>query len=346
MTNHPRKKALTIRDIAEAAGVSVTTASFVMNGQDAARGIKRETADRVRQVIKDLKFRPNYGARLLKSGRSHALAFIAPTIAEGFYNEIVLAVEMTALRAGYQLILCNSLDDVQTEKDHLQNLIERKIDGVILAPVIPDAPHLELLQQAGIRSILLCPPETAFPGFCCADFDLAAAPRLAVDHLVQKGCSRIALLDWLPAHPRRSSWTRNRARLKKSFLKALGSHQLAAEKELVWTLFGEEEHPDDAPAFQKLLKSVKPDGLIAMRDIQLLRAWQPLAEAGFSVPRDIRLVGCDDYAYLQYWSPAITTIRMPKKEMGEHVVKVLLNRSIQGETRIFPISLEGRASSR
>jgi LacI family transcriptional regulator len=345
MTGKSKTKKLTIRDIALEAGVSVTTASFVLNGQEAQYGIKPETAERVRKVIRDRHFRPNYGARLLKSGRSHTLAFIAPTIAEGFYNDIVVAIETAALQAGYQLVLCNSLDDVLIEEVHLKNLIERQIDGIVLAPVIPNAPHLELLKQAGIRTVLLCPPETASPGFCCADFDLSAAPRLAIEHLLQKDCERFVLLDWLPAHGRPSSWTRNRTVLRQMFLKTLRKNKIPGGKEHIWTLFGEEPNPADAANFQRMLKETQPDALIAMRDIQLLRAWRPLTEAGFSVPEDIRLVGCDDIDLLHYWSPAITTVRMPKKELGEHAVKVLLDRSVEGETRIFPISLEGRASS-
>ena len=341
----PTKQKLTIKDIAREAGVSVTTASFVLNNREEAYGIKKETADRVRQVIKDLKFRPNYGARILKTGRSHTLAFIAPSITDGFYNDIVVAIETAALKAGYQLVLCNSLDNVATEKNYLENLIERQVDGIILVPTDPASDHLNLLKQAQIKTILFCPPEPATSKFYCVDFDLPAAPWLAVEHLLEQGSKRIVLLDWRPTRPRASSWARNRTILRSVFLKALRKHGIHSGKENIWTLFGEEKNPLDAENFKKRLNEQKPDAIIAMRDLQLLRAWKPLMETGLSVPGDIRLVGCDDIRASQYWYPALTSIDMPKAELGEYAVNVLLDETIQNGSRIFPIKLLPRASS-
>jgi LacI family transcriptional regulator, purine nucleotide synthesis repressor len=339
------ERKLTIKDIAEQAGVSITTASFVLNGQDEKYGIKTETAERVREVVRKNKFRPNYGARILKTGKSHTMAFIAPSITDGFYNEVVVSIETTALQAGYQLILCNSLDQVKTEQTYLKNLIERKVDGIVLVPVDPSAEHLNLLKQENIKTVLFCPPELATPGFYTVDFDLAAAPELAVDHLVEQGCRNIVLLDWRPTKPRASSWARNRSVLRKTFQESLRRHKLPGGTDAVWTLFGEETNPADAETFKQLLNEQKPDAIIAMRDIQLLRAWHPLTEAGFSVPGDIRLAGCDDIPASLYWSPPITSITMPKIALGKHVVDVLLNDQIQTGTRTFPVELIVRASS-
>lgn len=343
-----KKKAarkLTIKDIANQAGVSVTTASFVMNGQDEKYGIKAETAERVRDVVRKNKFRPNYGARILKTGKSNTIAFIAPSITDGFYNEVVVAIETAALKAGYQLILCNSLDQIETEQTYLKNLIERKVDGIVLVPVDPAADHLEILQKEQIKTILFCPPELADKHFYCVDFDLASAPRLAVDHLVEKGCKKIVMLDWRPYKPRSSSWARNRTVLRRIFQESLRKHRLPGGTDAIWTLFGEKESPADPAEFIERLRTGKPDAIIAMRDIQLLRAWHPLTEAGFSVPKDIRLVGCDDIPASLYWSPPLTSIQMPKIELGQHIMRVLLDDSIKSGTCTFPVELTRRQSS-
>lgn len=283
-----------IKNIAQQAGVSITTASFIMNGQDEKYGIKAETAERIREVVRKNKFRPNYGARILKTGKSNTIAFIAPSIADGFYNEVVVSIETEALKSGYQLILCNSLDNIETEKTYLRNLIERQVDGIVLVPVDPSADHLEILQKEEIKTILFCPPDLANKNFYCVDFDLASAPRLAVDHLVGKGCKTIILMDWRPSKPRASSWARNRTVLRKTFQEFLRKHCHPSGLDSIWTLFGEEENLEDSAEFKKLLQVHKPDAIIAMRGIQLLRAWHPLTEAGFPVPKNIRLVGCDD----------------------------------------------------
>jgi LacI family transcriptional regulator len=345
MKNGKAERKLTIKDIAREAGVSITTASFVMNGQDAQYGIKAETAERVREVIRKNKFRPNYGARILKTGRSHTLAFIAPSITDGFYNEIVVSIETTALQAGYQLVLCNSLDNAATEEIYLRNLIERQVDGIVLVPIDPQAGHLDLLEQAQIKTILFCPPEKAANPFYCVDFDLSAAPRLAVEQLLASGCKRIVLLDWRPTRPRASSWARNRTILRNIFLETLRKHDIEGGKTQIWTLFGEEENPQDAEIFQQMLREQKPDAIVAMRNIQLLRAWHALMETGLAVPKDIRLVGCDDLMTPQHWSPALTSMGMPKEELGKHVVEILLDGTIQAGSRIFPIELIKRDSS-
>lgn len=345
MNKKKAERKLTIKDIAQQAGVSITTASFVMNGQDEKYGIKKETAERVRDVVRKNKFRPNYGARILKTGKSNTIAFIAPSITDGFYNEVVVAIETAALKAGYQLILCNSLDQIETEQTYLKNLIERKVDGIVLIPVDPAADHLEILQKEQIKTVLFCPPELADKHFYCVDFDLAAAPRLAVDHLVEKGCKKIVMLDWRPSKPRASSWARNRTVLRKTFQESLRKHGLPGGTDAIWICFGEEENPADAAQFKERLKSCKPDAIVAMRDIQLLRAWHPLTQAGFSVPQNIRLVGCDDILASRYWSPPLTSIQMPKIELGKHVVRVLLDDSIESGTRTFPVELTQRQSS-
>lgn len=335
----------TIRDIARAAGVSVTTASFVINNQEKKYAIKAETAERVRKIMDQCGYRPNYGARILTTGKSHTLAFIAPNIANGFYSEIVVSVETAALKAGYQLVLCNSLDNSKTEETYLKNLIDRKVDGIILVPVDPTAPHLNLLKENQIETILFCSPELTDQRFYCVDFDLASAPRLAVDHLVETGCKKIVMLDWRPAKPRSSSWARNRSVLRKTFHEALHKHGLSGGPNAVWTFFGEEKKSSDALEFQKVLHTYKPDAIIAMRDIQLLRAWAPLIEAGFSVPENIRLIGCDDQRCSEYWQPSLTTLSMPKQTIGKHMVDVLLNDKIKTGSRIFPVELVKRASS-
>ncbi len=345
MKNKPVERKLTIKDIAKQAGVSITTASFVLNGQDKKYGIKNETAERVREVMKKNKFRPNYGARILKTGKSHTIAFIAPSITDGFYNEVVVSIETAALQAGYQLILCNSLDNTETEKTYLKNLIERQVDGIVLVPVDPAADHLDLLKKEQIKTVLFCPPELADPGFYCVDFDLASAPELAVDHLVEQGCKKIVMLDWRPAKPRASSWARNRSILRKTFQESLRKHGLPGGTGAVWTFFGEEENPLDAAEFQNRLSRERPDALLAMRDIQLLRAWHPLTQAGFSVPGDIRLAGCDDLAASQFWSPPLTTLSMPKIQLGKHVVEILLDESIRDGSRTFPVELVPRGST-
>ncbi|QHI70798.1 LacI family DNA-binding transcriptional regulator [Tichowtungia aerotolerans] len=346
MNKKNKKRKLTIKDIAQQARVSITTASFVLNGQDEKYGIKAETAERVREAVRKNNFQPNYGARILKTGKSNTLAFIAPSITDGFYNEVVVSIETAALKAGYQLILCNSLDNIETEKTYLKNLIERKVDGIVLIPVDPTAKHLQILKDEQIKTVLFCPPELADKHFYCVDFDLASAPRLTVDHLVEQGCKKIVMLDWRPAKPRSSSWARNRNVLRKTFQASLRKHGLSCGTDAVWTLFGEEENPADAEEFKKLLSKQKPDAIVAMRDIQLLRAWLPLTEAGLSVPADIRLAGCDDIQASVYWSPPLTSILMPKKELGLHVVNVLLNESIQSGIHTFPVELVPRASSR
>ena len=336
---------MTIKDIAHEAGVSITTASFVLNGLEEKYGIKKETAERIRATIQKNEFRPNYGARILKTGRSHTLAFIAPSITDGFYNDIVIAIETAALQAGYQLVLCNSLDNIKTEKVYLENLIERQVDGIILIPITPTAEHLDLLKQAQVKTILFCPPELAGSKFYCVDFDLPTAPRLAIKHLLEQGCKRIVLLDWRPKRPRSSSWARNRTILRNVFQDCLHKHGIETGRENIWTLFGEEENPKDAENFRKLLNEQKPDAIVAMRDIQFFRAWQSLTDAGLSVPGDIRLVGCDDIPASQYWSPSLTSIGMPKESLGKHAVKVLLDETIQGGSRVFPVKLIIRASS-
>lgn len=148
-------KKVSLKDIADSLGVSKALVSLVLNGKGDERGINKDTQERVRKKAKELNYVPNQYARGLRVGRTDTIGVIVPDISNVFYGKLCKAIEQEAYRKGFNLIISNTYEDIQKEKKLITDLINRNIDGLILASSFDDKNELQGLKDNNVPLVLV-----------------------------------------------------------------------------------------------------------------------------------------------------------------------------------------------
>jgi LacI family transcriptional regulator len=303
-----------IRDVAKLAGVAPITVSRVVNGADS---VTEDTRQRVQQAIDQLHYVPNTLARSLRSRQSHTIALIVPDITNPFWTTAARGVEDTAAENDYRTILCNTDEDPAKETNYLNLLVERRVDGVIIAPATRERKRLAVLQQLQVPCVLI---DRRVEGFKADRVysDSRTGARLLIDHLIDLGHRRIALINGPPT----ISSAQDRA---DGYRESLEAHGLVVEEALVFQ--GEFKQASGYRLVkQALARDPGPTAIFAANNFIALGALQALQEAGWRVPEDIALVCIDDVPYLSAIDPFLTVAAQPAYEMGELAAQLLVER--------------------
>ncbi|HEX4788561.1 MAG TPA: LacI family DNA-binding transcriptional regulator [Actinospica sp.] len=309
-----------LKDVAEAAGVSVKTVSNVVNG---AAHVAAETRAKVQAAIDALGYHPNMMARRLRTGRSGVIALAFPELPSPYFAELAVEVIAAARRHGCTVLMDDTAGDPRAELRIASGLGDPMIDGVILSPL-----GLDQNELAGRdRQIPLVLLGEADFGLVCdhVHIDNVAAAREAVAHLIGAGFRRIATIGWQDPTPRATAQQR-----MAGYRQALEEAGIPLEPALcppVRAYF----RPDGAAAMRRLLKlPARPDAVFCFNDLMALGAMRAIHEAGLRVPEDIALVGFDDVEEAEYAIPSLTTVAPDKTGIAEAAVDALLHRIAAG----------------
>ncbi|MHB0868380.1 MAG: LacI family DNA-binding transcriptional regulator [Chloroflexota bacterium] len=310
----------TLKDVAEIAGVDVSTASRVLNGSGFR--VREDTRQRVLAAARELGYQPNALARSLRVGRTNLFALLVPDITNPFFAELSRGAEDATSSYGYYLILCNTEDRADTEEKYIRALRERQIDGFLLATGhsadgaarrLIEANHPVVLvnrRMQGVRS-----------GYVVAD-DTPGA-RQAVSHLIELGHRRIAHIEGFPEAD-------TAMRRKEAYLAIMSAHGLEKEAQEM-TVPGDFTLKAGQRAMEQLLQLPEPPtAVFAANDIMALAAITTAREHGLRVPEDLAIVGFNDIALAKLSCPTLTTVRTPIYEMGALAAQMLLKR-VKGE---------------
>lgn len=315
-----RKKAPTIYDIAAHAGVSVSTASRVLNGHATVNAALRE---RVEQAMRELRFRPNRIAQTLYHHRSHTIGCILPDIGNPFFSQLFLQLELGAFERGYTMILGNTVSTRALERTYLRTLAERQVDGLLYLgglanDAAPDLADLHLVRDVAERI-----PVVVVNG------DLPGVPLAARVHSDEAGGMR-DLLTLLRAAGHRHV----------AFLGGLDSVTTSVAKLREYRL----RHPDAPPHWQQvtgltidagreamraLLSSPgpRPTAAVCINDLVAAGALAAAHERGLDVPGTLSLAGFDDVFVAQVVTPPLTSVNHNYDQVARAALDALL-RSI------------------
>lgn len=305
---------VTIADVAREAGVSTQTVSRVINNK---AEISPSTRELVMEVIERLGYRPSSVARSLATNRTLAIGLVVPDIANPFFPEIARGAEDTLRERGYEIFLCNTIEDPEREKAVLSALEDKRVDGAIICSSrLPEDQLFPRLrrQQAVVLVNRPAPPELA--GSVCVDD--ACGTVQAVQHLLSAGREVIGFL----SGPPRSHSARERTR---GFEQALSAAGRGSAPELMVPCAPDHEGGHEA-ALSLLSGRRDIDGLICYNDLVAVGALRACAELGLGVPDDVSIVGCDDIMIAGLISPSLTTIHVSKYEIGATAARMLLDR--------------------
>jgi DNA-binding LacI/PurR family transcriptional regulator len=304
----------TVVDVAKRAGVSVSTASRALSGNGY---VSRQTRQRVLQAAAELGYVPNQVARSLRMNRTKMIGLLISDVENSFYSIIAKNVESVVKEGGYHLILCNSNDDPNEEKEYLSLLEMLQIDGLIITPTAGNQQMLEVLQKKDIAIIQI---DRMVEGFR-ADAILVnneAGAASVISHLIDSGHYRIGILTGS------LEVTTGKQRFD-GYKRVLKERGIPFRPELVRSRSFRHDHAiEDVHALIDV--SPSPTAIFAANNILAEACLSVFTERGFRIPEDISLVAFDDIKWMSIKTPQITTVYQPVAEMARSAARLLLKR--------------------
>jgi DNA-binding LacI/PurR family transcriptional regulator len=307
---------VTVHDVAARAGVSPRTVSNVVNGY---RHVSAELRERVQQAIAETGYQPNFAARSLRRGRTGLIGLIIPEVDVPYFAELTRCFIDQLPEPDFTLVVDHTGGDPARERDLLLRHSRADLfDGLIANPLTITADELE---SAATRPLVLIGEQLDSPVFDHIMIDNVGAAREAVEHLLSRGCRRIALIGDEP-----DSWTRTTALRTQGYLEAHRDAGVRVRPELHIRTRGLHRR-DGAAAMERLLElPERPDAVFCMNDLVALGALRTLATRGLRVPDDLLLIGFDDIEDGRFTTPTLSTVAPDKRQIAQAALSSLLRR--------------------
>src|SRR5712691_857863 len=310
-----RQASVTIRDVARAANVSISTVSHVLSGKRPTSG---STKLRVEAVIEQLGYRPNRVAQSLVWRRPFALGLIIPDITNPYFPAFALGAEDRVRDHGYTLMLGNSEYDSNREESYLELVRSQQLAGAIFClgdEMSPMLPHLQRAVEEGLAVVLVHSPMASVPTVCA---DNRQGGRLAAQHLLDLGHRAIGIISALPLDE-------GMADREGGFLDVLREAGLNVDRSSVPAMYGNHQIEGGRQAAAELLSHV-PDltAIFVLNDLMALGALEAARAANRRVPTDLSILGFDDIPFAALANPPLTTVGQPIRELGKRAADLLM----------------------
>lgn len=317
-----KKKKATIHDISKALGINSSTVSRALNDSPL---IADKTKKLIREKSIELGYQRNSLASKLRTNKTKTIGVIVPRIARHFCSSVIAGIEETAFDQGYDVIICQSLENVNREKKLLDTLLTNRVDGVLMAISMEttNLEHLENYKNAGYPLLFFDRP-CDIEDCTNVVIDDFKASYDATEHLIQKGCKNIVYF----SGPKSLTLYVNRFNGYKAALK---KYNIPLNEKFVFESHLMEE--DGVLGAQKILELPEVDGVFSANDTTAISAIQFLKKKGKSVPKDIAFVGFNDEPMAAVFDPSLTTIHQPGFEMGR-MASSLLFEEIDGTREV------------
>ena len=304
-------------DIARKTGYSVSTVSRALHNESSTSKISDKATAKIRAVADELGYKANKLARSLKSRKTYEIGVVVSDIMNPFFATLVKSISKELRNIGYTLMLCDSDENTDFEKESIVHLLEKRVDGLILAPVGLESEHVEEIRKANIPTILV---DRILHNslFDTVSVDNYKGGCLATEYLIKEGHTRIAFIQGL------QGTVTNVQRLK-GFEDTLKKYNLKIPKKYI---VGDDFRSLNGYLQTKTLLKYNnpPTAIFSAGDLIALGCIQAINEENLKIPRDISLVTFDDPKFFALLSPPITVIRQPVTEMGVSAVKLLIDR--------------------
>jgi LacI family transcriptional regulator len=316
-------KKVNIKDIARIAKVSHTTVSRALN--DKSR-IRKETKEKILSIAKELGYRPDFIARSLVMKRTKTLGLVITNIANPFYTELAWGIEKTATKLGYSIIFCSTQSDISIEKQYIEMLRSKGVDGIVFSSAHMEDPNIVVLAEEEFP-IILVNRRTYHPivkeKVDYVGVDNILGGFLAVEHLIKLGHKRIGVI----GGSAESSVGLERLEGGKKALKTYGLEQRSD-----YFLEGNFLKKSGYQRAKQFLKMAEmPTAIFATNDYMALGVYQAILEEGLRIPEDVVLIGFNDIEFSSMQGIELTTIGQKKFEMGTIAVEMLVEKIEKGD---------------
>ncbi len=312
----------TIKDIARALGISPSTVSRALKDHP---DISPKTRKAVKELADKLHYEPNAIALSLRSRSSKMIGVIIPEIVHYFFSSVISGIEEIASNIGYTVIICQSNEDYEKEKNIIHSLMSSRVDGVLVSvsKTTTNYDHFLELQKSNIP-IVFYDRVLNIPNSDRVIVDDFSGAYKAVEHLIKMGCRRIAHL----ATSQELLIGRNR---KAGYIQALKDNNIEVDEEIILRCDTDKHAQKCIPYILSLQKKV--DGIFAVNDLTAMTAMSIIKRSGYLIPEEIAIVGFSNSIYSSMTDPPLSTIEQQGVEVGRRAIKLLLDR-IQSEEPI------------
>jgi LacI family transcriptional regulator len=314
----------TIKDVAKLAKVSHTTVSRALN--DKPR-VSPRTKERILGVAKKLNYQPNMAARSLKVRRTKTLGLVITTLINPFYFELAQGVDNTAREMGYNIILCSTNFDIDIERQHIEILRSKGVDGIIFTSTHVKDPNIRNLVDDEFPIILVNRRIYDDSVINRVDYVIIENTRgayMAVEHLIKMGHQRIGIIS---GHGQSSVSLERLEGVRRGF------SDYGLDFPSAWVVAGDFMKISGQKAVARFTRmKPRPTAVFALNDYMALGALEGFLDAGFRVPEDVALIGFNDIEMSRLKNIDLTTIGQKTYEMGSIAVRTLVEK-IEGQGR-------------
>ena len=313
----------TLKDVAEKAGVSTAVASRALGNYGY---VSKEAQKRVLKAAEEIGYQPDIIARSLMTEKTYTIGVVISDITTLFFTSAVRGIEDIARENGYNVILCNSDENLQKETEYLKVVYEKKVDGLIISISAKNNSYLKKLIRGGLPVVLLDRgPKEIKVTKIVVDNILGAYE--AVNHLIRLGRRRIGVINGITG-------TMTSDERFEGYKKALQDNDIRIDPELVkYGEFKMEKARESAQQFVRMKNP--PDALFVTNEVMTTGALLALNENNVRIPEEIAIVGFDDPVWAPLMKPALTAVRQPSYSVGTIACQALLqtiNKGNRGRT--------------
>jgi DNA-binding LacI/PurR family transcriptional regulator len=316
------KRHVTIRDVAKAAGASVSTISAALNNSDY---VSAEMRGRIEEAIKTLRYRPNDLARGLRLQKTHSIAIVVPDLSNNFYIELVRGAKDYSASANYTVLIGDSRESWEEERNYLDSFHRRRVDGVVRVPAINAAGGKARSVLGNLPVVYADRHPLARDSFIGrVGVDNTRAAETATRYLLSLGHRQIGVI----AGDASSGTSLDRLQ---GFMHAIRSAKIRMDRSMIHTGHNDMES-GHFHAMQLLTRAQRPTAMFCTNNMMALGALAAIQEIGLACPEEISLLGFDDFYWATLLRPRLTVVRQPAREIGMVAARLLIDH------------IEGRAS--
>jgi LacI family transcriptional regulator/LacI family repressor for deo operon, udp, cdd, tsx, nupC, and nupG len=316
----------TIGDVAEKAGFSKATVSAVLNDADT---VKDSTRRKVNRAIDELNYRPRAAAQNgFQADLNKSIGLIIKESANPYFADVIAGARSRGNEKGYTILSASSEGDYDSEQEIVDVFKNKDVDGLVIIPVLKsdtDLSYLFELKRRNFPFVLL--EEVQGVQASLVDIDNEGASKMAARHLLDNGHERIVHF----AGPEYSMHSRERVR---GIRRAFSESPLVFSDDLIVQAGAHlsDGYQTGKNYFADLPADERPTGVICYNDLVAIGLMRALRELRIDVPGDVAVIGCDDIELAQYLSTSLTSIRIPKFQMGYRGVDILIDQIESGQT--------------
>ncbi|TBN05294.1 LacI family transcriptional regulator [Hyunsoonleella flava] len=319
----------TIHDISKALNIDSSTVSRALNNSPR---VSSKTKAKILTKAAELGYQRNSLASNLRTNKTNTIGVIVPRISRSFFSSVISGIEETAYKNGYNVIICQSLEDVNREKKIMDNLLSNRVDGVLISISMQTSSyeHLKPFRNHGAPIVFYDRP-CNFEGCTSVSIDDFEASFKATEHLISNGCKNIVHF----GGPQNIALYKNR---KKGYLAALEKYGLEINE--IFCFENELSENDGVIMAKEILKMKNVDGIYAANDTSAISALQYLKSKDVKIPEDIAIVGFNNDPISSVIEPSLTTINQPDFEMGRMATNALIDQIKDTSLSVRPIVLK------